>query len=109
MYCPWHSLREGAGIAASPFVPGIIRPLRAAQRQLQLLLRCLRNLPISLNLLVARNALVRKYQNWPIARQRTWGYLKKGLVSLAVIFPLGVSAAALSRALNHAIGLLGLK
>jgi putative membrane protein len=44
-----------------------------------------------------------------IARQRTWGYLKKGLVAFAAIFPLGASAAALSWALNHAIGLLGLQ
>jgi uncharacterized membrane protein len=44
-----------------------------------------------------------------VARQRTWGYFKKGLVSLAAIVPLGVGAAVLSWGLNSAVAAMGLQ
>lgn len=44
-----------------------------------------------------------------VARHHSWGYLKKGLVSLAAILPLGVCAAALSWLLNRAVAELGLQ
>lgn len=44
-----------------------------------------------------------------VAQQRSWGYPKKGLVSLAAILPLGLCAAALSWLLNQAVAVLGLQ
>jgi uncharacterized membrane protein len=44
-----------------------------------------------------------------IARRRTWGYWRKGIVSLLALFPLGVGAMALSLLLNGLIVAAGFR
>jgi hypothetical protein len=44
-----------------------------------------------------------------IARQREWGYWRKGIVALGALVPLSISAVVLSLMLNGALAALGLR